>query len=440
VGFDSIDNNESEQQPGAKNQPPSIGPVDIPVVGMGGSAGALQPFENFLASMPSNSGAAFVVIQHLSPNHESLLPELLARHTPMPVVQAENGLQVEANHVYIIPPLHHLGLRNGVLYFAEPLSEADSLMPIDFFFRSLAEDRKEKAVCILFSGAGSDGILGARSVRASGGLVIAQDPDTAQFSDIPAGAKVAGVVDRILPPEQMPAAILQYLRHPYADSRKRAAVLDPQAKPGDVQEILALVGTQTGCDFTSYKKATVLRRIQRRMGLRQISSLAEYNMLLHQDAFEVKQLLKDLLIKVTAFFRDTGTWDELREKAIVPLIQKKRRMSPFGSGCPAARPERRHTPWPSWLQNSWRRPGRNAVYSCLRRMSMKRRWNMPEGVCTRRASLPTSAPSAWKSFSFEGNKTIRSMILSEKRSFLRPIICSQIRPFPKWTSSAAAIS
>jgi two-component system, chemotaxis family, CheB/CheR fusion protein len=323
VGFDSIDNNESEQQPGAKNQPPSIGPVDIPVVGMGGSAGALQPFENFLASMPSNSGAAFVVIQHLSPNHESLLPELLARHTPMPVVQAENGLQVEANHVYIIPPLHHLGLRNGVLYFAEPLSEADSLMPIDFFFRSLAEDRKEKAVCILFSGAGSDGILGARSVRASGGLVIAQDPDTAQFSDIPAGAKVAGVVDRILPPEQMPAAILQYLRHPYADSRKRAAVLDPQAKPGDVQEILALVGTQTGCDFTSYKKATVLRRIQRRMGLRQISSLAEYNMLLHQDAFEVKQLLKDLLIKVTAFFRDTGTWDELREKAIVPLIQEK---------------------------------------------------------------------------------------------------------------------
>jgi len=328
MGFDNIDHDESRQR-GSINRSQSSGPGDIPVVGIGGSAGALLPFEGFFARMPSDSGAAFVVIQHLSPAHESLLPELLARHTRMPVAQAENGMAVEANHVYIIPPTRRLGIRNGVLYFDEPLKRSESPMPIDFFFRSLAEDGAEKAICILFSGAGSDGILGAQTVRASGGLVIAQDPETAQFSDIPAGAKAAGIVDYVLAPDRMPEAVLQYLRHPYSDSRKRASVLDAQTKPGDVQDILALVLTQTGCDFTAYKKPTVLRRIQRRMGLRQMSSLAEYNRLIHQDASEVKQLLKDLLIKVTAFFRDPGAWDELLEKAVVPLIEERSNDEPM---------------------------------------------------------------------------------------------------------------
>ena len=164
---------------------PHQGPVDssadIPVIGLGGSAGALTSFEVFFAAMPADSGAAFVVIQHMLPNHESLLPELLAKHTRMLAVQATDGMKIEANCVYIIPPDHRLGLRDGVLYFTEPAKEPDARMPIDFFFRSLAEDRQERAIGILFSGAGSDGTLGVRAIRGGGGLVIAQDPETAQF-------------------------------------------------------------------------------------------------------------------------------------------------------------------------------------------------------------------------------------------------------------------
>jgi two-component system, chemotaxis family, CheB/CheR fusion protein len=331
VDIENFKKKELQQQPnsediGVPGSHDSLRPdhlIDIPVVGMGGSAGALLPFESFFTSMSSDSGAAFVVIQHMSPDHESLLPELLARHTRMPVAQAENGMQVEANRVYIVPPIHHLGLRNGHFYFTEPVKKSDARMQIDFFFHSLAEDRAEKAICILFSGAGSDGVFGAKMIRAAGGLVIAQDPDTAQFRDIPEGAKNAGVVDYVLPAERMSEAVLQYIRHPYMDRNKKGLVLDAQAKPGDVQDILTLVLNQTGCDFTTYKKSTVLRRIERRMGLRQISSLAEYSGLVHEDAYEVRQLLKDLLIKVTAFFRDPQAWDELLDKAVAPLIEEK---------------------------------------------------------------------------------------------------------------------
>jgi two-component system, chemotaxis family, CheB/CheR fusion protein len=295
--------------------------VDIPVIGMGGSAGALAPFEAFFTSMSADSGAAFVVIQHMLPDHESWLPELLVKHAHMPVVQAGNGMMVEANHVYVIPPNHLLGLRNGVLHFEEPVKRTGTPMPIDFFFRSLAENRAEKAICILFSGSGSDGILGAQAIRSAGGLVVAQDPETAQFRDMPENAKAAGVVDMVLSPDRMPEAVLLYLQHPYIDSKKRAEILDAQAKPGEVQDIVALVLAQTGCDFRPYKKGTVIRRIERRMGLLRLSSFAEYNSLLHRDADEVKQLYKDLLIKVTSFFRNPEAFNELLSKAIAPLIQ-----------------------------------------------------------------------------------------------------------------------
>ena len=164
------------RQPDEEPAESAGGSSGIPVVGLGGSAGSLGSFEAFFAAMPADSGAAFVVIQHLAPAHASLLPELVAQHTRMKVVQAQDAVPVEPNCVYVIPPNQYLGIRDGVLYLAEPVKQDGIRMPIDFFFRSLAEDRQQRAIGILFSGAGSDGTLGVRAIRGGGGLAIAQDP------------------------------------------------------------------------------------------------------------------------------------------------------------------------------------------------------------------------------------------------------------------------
>ena len=310
------------------------GSSGIPVVGLGGSAGSLGSFEGFFAAMPADSGAAFVVIQHLAPAHASLLPELVAQHTRMKVVQAQDAAPVEPNCVYVIPPNQYLGIRDGVLYLAEPIKQDGIRLPIDFFFRSLAEDRQQRAIGILFSGAGSDGTLGVRAIRGGGGLAIAQDPNTAQFDTMPRSAIATGLVDYVLPPARMPEALLEYLRHPYVRGGEPMAVLEAEGKPGGVQDILALVLAQTGCDFRCYKKSTILRRIERRMGLHRISNVAEYSTLLSQDTHEVRELLKDLLINVTSFFRDAEAFEELRDKAVRPLVEAKQADEPLRAWVP----------------------------------------------------------------------------------------------------------
>lgn len=307
----------------------------IPIVGLGGSAGALASFEAFFKAMPADSGAAFVVIQHMSPAHKSLLPEILAQHTRMSVVQTRDGMTVEPNCVYVIPPIHDLGLRKGHLFFAEPTPEHGVHMPIDFFFRSLAEDREERAICILFSGAGSDGTFGARAIRGAGGMIIAQDPRTAQFGDMPNSVVAAGLVDYVLPPEQMPQAIVRYLQHPYVKGQARDKCPEAQEKPRDVRDILALVFAQTGCDFRCYKPATIFRRISRRMGLLHIPETPQYVALLQRDPNETKLLFKDLLINVTSFFRDPEAFDEVRDKVIAPLIEAKSDNEPVRVWVPA---------------------------------------------------------------------------------------------------------
>ncbi len=293
----------------------------IPVVGIGGSAGSFEPMKTFFTDMPADSGAAFVVIQHLLPTHESLLPELLAQHTRMRVVQARDATSLEPNCVYVIPPNQYLAVRDGVLYLVAPLKQGGVRMPIDFFFRSLAEDRQERAICILFSGAGSDGTLGVRSVRGAGGLSIAQDPQTAQFSDMPRNAVVTGMVDFVLSPDRMPEVLMNYLRHPYIRSAEQAHLLVAEGKPRELHDILALLLAQKGHDFRSYKQSTILRRIERRMGLHHISDMTRYYDMVRQDADELKQLFKDLLINVTSFFRDAEAFEELRLKAIAPLLK-----------------------------------------------------------------------------------------------------------------------
>ena len=289
---------------------------------MGGSAGSLGPIKLFLAGMPADSGAAFVVIQHLAPSHTSMLTEILAQHTPMQIFDVREGMPVEPNCVYIIPPNRYLGIRDGVLYLADPVTVHGIRMPIDFFSRSLAEDRQERAIFILFSGAGSDGTLGVRAVRGAGGLTIAQD-QTAQFADMPRSAIATGMVDIVLSPDRMPKAVMDYLRQPYIQRGESAAVLLAEAKPGGFNDILHIVKAQTDHDFRCYKKSTILRRIERRMGLHGISDFSEYGKLLRWNADEIGQLNKDLLINVTSFFRDAEAFEELRRMVIAPLVQSK---------------------------------------------------------------------------------------------------------------------
>ena len=308
---------------------PAGGSSAIPVVGMGGSAGSLEVFKTFFTSMPANCGAAFVVIQHLAPTHESLLAEILSQQTRMKVVQAHDAMPIEPNCVYVIPPNQYLELREGVLYLAEPVSHDGIRMPIDFFFRSLAEDRQERAICILFSGAGSDGTLGVRAIRGAGGLAIAQDPATAQFDDMPKNAITTGFVDFILSPDRIPEALLNYLRHPYVRGGEPTAVLLAEGKSGGLEDILSLVQEKKGSDFRCYKKNTIVRRIERRMGLHRISDLARYYDLLRRDSDEVNQLFKDLLINVTSFFRDADAFEELRQKAVVPLVRAQQTDEPL---------------------------------------------------------------------------------------------------------------
>ncbi len=304
-------------------------PSAIPVIGMGGSAGSLEAFKTFFTTMPADSGAAFVVIQHLAPMHESLLAEILAQYTRMRVVQARDTLPVEPNYVYVIPPNKYLQSREGVLYLTEPVTHDSIRMPIDFFFRSLAEDQQERAICILFSGAGSDGTLGVRAIRGAGGLAIAQDPQTAQFNDMPRNAVATGMVDFVLPPDRMPEALLNYLQHPYVRGGVPAAVLEAEGKPGGLQDILSLVLAQKGSDFRCYKKSTIVRRIERRMGLHRIPDLARYYDRLRQDTGEVNELFKDLLINVTSFFRDAEVFEELRQAVIAPLVRAKQSDEPL---------------------------------------------------------------------------------------------------------------
>ncbi len=301
----------------------------IPVVGIGGSAGSLDPLKTFFTTMPPDSGAAFVVIQHLAPTHESLMTELLAQQTQMRVFQAINAMTVEPNCVYVIPPNQYLAVRAGVLYLVGQNKRDGIRMPIDFFFRSLAEDRQERAICIVFSGAGSDGTLGVRAVRGAGGLAITQDPQTAQFGDMPRSAISTGLVDLVLSPDRMAETLLNYLRHPYVRGGVPTAVLEAEGKPGGLQDILALILSQRGADFRCYKKSTIVRRIERRMGVHRISDFARYYQLLWQDTDEVTQLFKDLLINVTSFFRDGEAFEDLRKEAVVPLVQAKKAGEPL---------------------------------------------------------------------------------------------------------------
>ncbi|MHB0878175.1 MAG: chemotaxis protein CheB [Anaerolineae bacterium] len=297
--------------------------VRFPVVGIGASAGGLAAFDAFFSGMPSgvDSGMAFVLVQHLSPDHQSLLPDLVRRYTRMPVSVAEDGMVVKPNSVYIIPPNHDLALADGALRLLQPTTPHGFRLPIDFFFRSLADDQQDRAICIVLSGTGSDGAQGVRAVKGAGGMAMAQEPESAEYDGMPRSAIATGLVDYVLPPAEMPAQLTAYVFHALGQA-PRPAPPPPKAE-SSLKRIIAVLRTRTGHDFTQYKRNTITRRVERRMAVHQVERIEEYVRYLQQDPDEVEALLRDLLIGVTNFFRDPEAFAALEQRVIPRLFAGK---------------------------------------------------------------------------------------------------------------------
>ena len=299
------------------------------IVGIGASAGGLEALEQLFANVPKDCGLAFVVVQHLAPQHASMLGQLLGRHTTMPVVEAQNGVAAEADHVYVIAPGTALSISGGS--FRVVSVEGDRRGLIDVFLSALAEDQGERAAGILLSGSGSDGTIGMQAVQQHGGLTLAQDPETAKYDAMPRAAIAAGAVHQAMPIEEMPARLLERSRE-VAEGRGRiltsvrAAVVSGVETLSDEQlaaalnRICPLLEGKTGHDFSHYKRGTVLRRLRHRIQSRRAASLDEYLDFLGSDAQEPELLAKDLLISVTSFFRDPAAFEYLGLHVLPQII------------------------------------------------------------------------------------------------------------------------
>jgi two-component system CheB/CheR fusion protein len=293
----------------------------FPIVGIGASAGGLAAIEAFFSAMPpdTESGMAFVVVQHLDPDHKSMLIDLVKQYTRMRVFKVEDGMEVAPNCTYIIPPNRDMAFRNGKLHLLEPSGPRGLRLPIDFFFRSLAQDQHERAICIVLSGTGTDGTLGLKTIKGEGGMAMVQDPESAAYDGMPRSAIATGVVDYVLPPGAMPEQLIAYVQHAFGLRLKPIAALAPTA--GDnLQKVFILLRTQTGHDFSQYKQNTIHRRIERRMAVAQIDRIEDYVRYLQETRLEVEALFRELLIGVTNFFRDPQAFESLQEHVFPGLF------------------------------------------------------------------------------------------------------------------------
>jgi len=310
--------------------PPAAAPVappqpqaqdTFPIVGIGASAGGLEALEEFLRHVPMRCGMAFVVVQHLDPTHKGAVVELLQRTTPMPVVEVRDGLKVEADHVYVIPPNKDMSILHRVLYLLPPTSPRGLNLPIDFFFRSLAADQQERSIGVVLSGMGSDGTLGVRAIKEKAGTAFVQSLESAKFNAMPRSVIDTGLADVVAPAGELPARILAY--------HKRASYLSkPEPELEDkshsaLDKVFILLRSHTGNDFSLYKRSTILRRIERRMSLHQMDKMADYVRYLRENPREVELLFKELLIGVTNFFRDPAAWEHLKKDVLPELLRSR---------------------------------------------------------------------------------------------------------------------
>jgi len=294
--------------------------LDFPIVGIGASAGGLAAFEAFFSGMPKDSepGMAFVLVQHLAPDHKSILTDLVRRYTRMQVFEVEDGMEVHPNAVYIIPPGKDMAFLNGSLSLLEPSSPRGLRMPIDFFFRSMAQDKREQAIGIILSGTGSDGTLGVRAIKGEGGMVMVQLPVSTEYDGMPQSAIATGLVDYELPPAEMMAGIISYV----ASAFGKLPIFVTQKLPKNenaLKKVFIMLRNQTGHDFSQYKPNTILRRINRRMAIHQIETMDSYVQYVQKTPAELEALLRDLLIGVTNFFRDPEAFSAI-EKNIIPNL------------------------------------------------------------------------------------------------------------------------
>ena len=324
-------------KPRPRGKAPATNGDSFPIVGIGMSAGGLEIATTFLKAMPVDSGMGFVIVQHLDPTRESLLAELLQRTTKMPVVQITEGMRVEPNRVHIIIPDKTLLIADGVLRLVPPQEKRGLRHPIDKFFSALAQDQKTKAIAIILSGAGSNGSAGLMDIKQCGGMCMAQDPKTAKFDSMPRHAIASGMIDFVLAPEDMPEALLRYTRHSYVEDVPSELDENGESKGAvaEIADVLALLLTKGGHDFRQYKHNTLSRRIHRRMGLAYTEKLDAYMALLEDNPDEVMALGKDLLINVTAFFRDAEAWDALDRDVITPLVEQAERGQTIRAWVPA---------------------------------------------------------------------------------------------------------
>jgi two-component system CheB/CheR fusion protein len=293
----------------------------FPIVGIGASAGGLAAYESFFSGLPTDpeTGMAFVIVQHLSPDHKSILGDLIKRYARMQVNEVEDRMRVEPNHVYIIPPNRDMALENGTLRLFPPAEARGQRLPIDFFFRSLAREHGERAICVILSGTGSDGTLGARAVKGEGGMVMAQEPATTEHDGMPRSVIGTGLVDFVLPPAQMPNQLVAYARHAFSKPPRAKVSAEPDNSM--LKRLTSLLKAQTGHDFSQYKSTTLLRRMERRMALHQVQTNEEYFKLARENPAEIEGLFRDLLIGVTNFFRDPDAFKVL-EQTVIPRIMK----------------------------------------------------------------------------------------------------------------------
>jgi two-component system CheB/CheR fusion protein len=315
-------------EPPVLEPPPSIAaaanpaPDDpFPIVGIGASAGGLEAIELFLKNVPPTGGAAYVVIQHLDPHHKGMLVELLQRASKIKVHQAKDGLQVQPNACYVIPPSSDMSILRGRLHLLPQAVPRGLNLPIDFFLRSLAADQQERAIAVILSGMGSDGTLGVRAIKERGGTVFVQSMDSAKFNSMPRNVIETGLADVIASVEELPERIIAYREHaPFMSRHPPGEAALESKNESALEKVFVLLRAHTGNDFFSYKRSTIYRRIERRLGLHQIDTIGNYVRYLRENPREIDLLFKELLIGVTNFFRDPPAWDHLKFSVMPTLL------------------------------------------------------------------------------------------------------------------------
>lgn len=305
------------------------------IVGIGASAGGLEALEGFLSSCPNDTGIAFVIVQHLSPDYKSMMSSLLARHTKMPIKVADDTDTIKANHIYLIPGNKNLIVKNGKLELIDRAQANQLNLPIDLFFESLAIEKKDKAIGIILSGTGSDGTRGGKAIKAAGGTIFVQDPETIRFDGMPLTAIENGIADYVLIASEIPIELLNFIHFPTArsDWEMQSFIDDEEG----IDEILKIIRRNTGYNFLSYRRQTLIRRITKRLKINKLKSLEEYKELIESDVSEQRTAVDEFLINVTKFFRDSAAYRVL-EKLVIPKIvqeayKKKQDIKAWSVGC-----------------------------------------------------------------------------------------------------------